>query len=74
MQCAEPASKETKAPKLAERAGMPGIREWLSSHGLSEYADRFAANRIDLSILPDLSDEDLGSLASFWGIAGDSCG
>jgi hypothetical protein len=53
---------------------MPGIREWLSSHGLSEYADRFAANRIDLSILPDLSDEDLGSLASFWGIAGDSCG
>jgi hypothetical protein len=25
---------------------MPGIGEWLSSHGLSEYADRFVENRI----------------------------
>ena len=41
---------------------MPGIREWLSSHGLSEYADRFAENRIDLSILPDLTDDDLKEL------------
>src|SRR6185312_451806 len=46
---------------------MPGIREWLSSHGLSEYADRFAANRIDLSILPDLSDEDLRELGVLLG-------
>jgi class 3 adenylate cyclase/predicted ATPase len=41
---------------------MPGIREWLNSHGLSEYADRFAENRIDLSILPDLTDDDLKEL------------
>src|SRR6202044_1146055 len=41
---------------------MPGIREGLSSHGLSEYADRFAENRIDLSILPDLTDDDLKEL------------
>ena len=41
---------------------MPGISEWLSSHGLSEYADRFAKNRIDLSVLPDLTDDDLKEL------------
>ena len=52
---------------------MPGIGEWLSSHGLSEYADRFVENRIDLSILPDLTDEDLRSLAYFWGTAADFC-
>ena len=46
---------------------MPGIREWLSSHGLSEYADRFAENRIDLSVLPDLTDEDLKELGVFLG-------
>jgi class 3 adenylate cyclase len=41
---------------------MPAIREWLNSHGLSEYADYFAENRIDLSILPDLMDDDLKEL------------
>ncbi len=46
---------------------MPGIREWLSSHGLSEYADRFAKNWIDLSILPDLTDDDLKELGVLLG-------
>jgi class 3 adenylate cyclase/predicted ATPase len=46
---------------------MPGIREWLNSHGLSEYADRFTKNRIDLSILPDLTDEDLRELGILLG-------
>jgi class 3 adenylate cyclase len=46
---------------------MPGIREWLNSHGLSEYADRFAENRIDLSILPDLTDDDLKELGVLLG-------
>src|SRR6202046_500409 len=46
---------------------MPGIREWLNSRGLSEYADRFAKNRIDLSILPDLTDDDLKELGVFLG-------
>ena len=46
---------------------MPGIREWLSSHGLSEYADRFAQNWIDLSILPDLTDDDLKELGVLLG-------
>src|SRR5262252_3544898 len=38
---------------------MTPIEEWLGSLGLSEYADRFAENRIDLSILQDLTDQDL---------------
>src|ERR1700683_3856262 len=46
---------------------MPGIREWLNSQGLSEYADRFAENRIDLSILPDLTDDDLKELGVLLG-------
>ena len=46
---------------------MPGIREWLGSHGFSGYADRFAENRIDLSILPDLTDEDLKELGVLLG-------
>jgi class 3 adenylate cyclase/predicted ATPase len=46
---------------------MPGIGEWLSSHGLAEYADRFVENRIDLSILSDLRDEDLKELGIFLG-------
>src|SRR6476619_6797170 len=38
---------------------MPSVREWLSSLGLSEYANRFAEQRIDFSILQDLTDKDL---------------
>ena len=46
---------------------MSGIREWLRSQGLSEYADRFAENRIDLAVLPDLTDEDLRELGVLLG-------
>jgi class 3 adenylate cyclase len=36
------------------------ITEWLASLGMSEYAQRFADNRIDdVSILRDLTDQDL---------------
>ena len=41
---------------------MQPVREWLGSLGLSEYADSFDRNRIDLSVLPDLTDEDLKEL------------
>ena len=41
---------------------MPEIAEWLSVLGMSEYTQRFAENRIDLSILPDLTDQDLRDL------------
>src|ERR1700733_4534115 len=41
--------------------------EWLEQLGMSEYAERFAENRIDLSILPDLTDQDLEKLGVLLG-------
>jgi hypothetical protein len=38
------------------------IEEWLSDLGLCEYASRFVENDIDLSIIRDLSDQDLKEL------------
>src|SRR5262245_24758262 len=41
---------------------MKGIAEWLASVGLSEYAQRFADNAIDLSVVRDLTEQDLKDL------------
>ena len=41
---------------------MPEIVDWLKKLGMSEYAQRFAENRIDFSVLPDLTDQDLEKL------------
>jgi class 3 adenylate cyclase/tetratricopeptide (TPR) repeat protein len=41
---------------------MTNTAEWLESIGLGEYAQRFADNAIDISILPDLTDQDLKEL------------
>jgi SAM domain (Sterile alpha motif) len=41
---------------------MSTVRDWLTSLDLSEYSDRFEENRIDLEILPDLTDQDLEKL------------
>ena len=41
---------------------MKGIAEWLASIGLSEYAQRFADTAIDLSVLRDLTEQDLKDL------------
>ena len=38
---------------------MQEIADWLAKLGMSEYAERFAENRIDCDVLPDLTDEDL---------------
>jgi class 3 adenylate cyclase len=35
------------------------IANWLNKLGMSEYTQRFAEHRIDFSVLPDLSDQDL---------------
>jgi class 3 adenylate cyclase len=43
-------------------AAVPKIAEWLAQLGMSEYAQRFAENRIDVSILRDLTDQDLKDL------------
>src|SRR6516162_5611300 len=44
-----------------------GTAEWLESIGLAEYAQRFAENAIDLSILRDLTDQDLKELGVLLG-------
>jgi class 3 adenylate cyclase len=41
---------------------LPQIAQWLEKLGMSEYAQLFAENRIDLSVLPDLTDQDLEKL------------
>src|SRR6476660_6788240 len=41
---------------------MQQIADWLKKLGMSEYAERFAKNRIDFSVLPDLTDQDLEKL------------
>jgi class 3 adenylate cyclase len=41
---------------------MQQIADWLKRLGMSEYAERFAENRIDLSVLPDLTDQHLEKL------------
>ena len=46
---------------------MKGIAEWLASIGLSEYAQRFADNAIDLSVLRDLTEQDLKDLGILLG-------
>ena len=43
------------------------IGEWLASIGLVEYADRFAENAIDLSVVHDLTDQDLKELGVLLG-------
>ena len=43
---------------------MPGesTREWLAAIGLEQYVERFEENRIDVDVLPLLSDQDLKDL------------
>ena len=43
-------------------AATPQIADWLAKLGMSEYAERFAENRIDFSVLRDLTDQDLKDL------------
>jgi class 3 adenylate cyclase len=38
---------------------MQQIADWLEKLGMSEYTQRFEENRIDFSVLPDLTDQDL---------------
>jgi hypothetical protein len=39
--------------------GPQPISEWLEKLGMAEYAKTFAENRIDVSVLPELTDGDL---------------
>src|SRR5262245_37255 len=46
---------------------MKDIAEWLASIGLGEYTQRFVDNAIDLSVLPDLTEQDLKELGLLLG-------
>ena len=46
---------------------MNSISEWLASLGLSEYSKRFAENAIDLSVVRDLTEQDLKDLGVLLG-------
>ena len=41
---------------------MQEIADWLQKLGMSEYEQRFAENRIDFSVLPELTDQHLKDL------------
>jgi class 3 adenylate cyclase len=46
---------------------MKGVAEWLASIGLSDYAQAFANNAIDLSVVRDLTEQDLKDLGILLG-------
>jgi class 3 adenylate cyclase len=46
---------------------MKSIAEWLASLGLKEYAQRFTENAIDLSVVRDLTEQDLKELGVLLG-------
>src|SRR5262245_12368835 len=50
-------------PGACERPSMTGTDAWLQQLGLSQYAELFAKQAIDLDILGDLTDDDLEKLA-----------
>jgi hypothetical protein len=52
---------------------MKDIAEWLASLDLGEYAQRFAENAIDLSVIHDLTENDLKELGFCWGTAVRCC-
>ena len=56
--------KRHTVPKAAagRSSAMQQIADWLEKLGMSEYAQRFAEDRIDFSVLPDLTDQDLKDL------------
>jgi hypothetical protein len=41
---------------------MQDLAQWLEKLGMSEYAQRFAENDIDVSVLPHLTDQSLKEL------------
>jgi len=55
------------------RTPVSSVAEWLTSLGMSEYADRFAQNDIDVDVLPELTDCDLEQLGISLGHRRRSC-
>jgi class 3 adenylate cyclase/tetratricopeptide (TPR) repeat protein len=59
--------RESVDPTKMSPGATKGTAEWLSSIGLSEYAQRFADNAIDLSVIRDLTEQDLKDLGVLLG-------
>ena len=51
-----------RSPTSRGAAAMQEVADWLERLGLGQYAQRFAENDIDVSVLPDLTDESLKEL------------
>jgi SAM domain (Sterile alpha motif) len=51
--------KSRSGPEGIAVSAMQQIADWLEKLGMPEYAERFAENDIDTSILPELTDQDL---------------
>ena len=49
--------------EIKSGATMQQIADWLEKLDMSEYVQRFAENRIDLTVLPELTDQHLKELA-----------
>ena len=49
-------------PTAARSSAMQQIADWLEKIGMSEYAERFAENDIDVEVLPELTDTDFDRL------------
>ena len=56
---AVPCSRAYHAAETRGAAAMQQVAEWLKKLGLEQYAQRFADNDIDVSVLPYLTDADL---------------
>src|SRR6201987_429770 len=39
-----------------------GLKQWLEGNGLGQYANLFVQHRIDLDVIPDLTEQDLAEL------------
>ena len=51
-------------------AAVQQIADWLEKLGMSEYAQRFAENGINVAALPHLTDQDLKDIGVLLGIGG----
>ena len=51
---------------------MQQIADWLEKLGLSEYAQRFADNAVDLSVVRDLTERASRTSAFYWASAQDT--
>src|SRR5215471_15887346 len=60
-------SCRSRTDSIRKGPPMQQIADWLKKLGLPEYGERFAENRIDVSVLPHLTDQDLRDMGVMLG-------